>query len=92
MGGLVRMGKPKLFDDIVEVALDRARWCAADPVCMELGEAGQGPESQNLAACHSCAHIPETACEHFNKYLDRAAIIGLPDEPEFGILGADLQT
>jgi hypothetical protein len=84
MGGLVRMGRPTVLDAVLEEALSRARWCSSDPVCMELGEHGQGPNSCNLAACHSCALVPETSCENFNKYLDRALLIGTPDEPEVG--------
>ena len=32
-------------------------------------ESGQGPDSCNLAACHSCALLPETSCEEFNRFL-----------------------
>ena len=87
MGGLVRMGRPTVLDAVLEEALSRAMWCSSDPVCMELGEHGQGPNSCNLAACHSCALVPETSCENFNKYLDRALLIGTPDNPEIGYFG-----
>jgi hypothetical protein len=30
----------------------------------------------NLAACHSCVLLPETACEEFNQFLDRAVCVG----------------
>lgn len=44
---------------------------------MELGGTErQGPDGLNLAACHSCAHLPETACENFNVLLDRGLLIG----------------
>jgi hypothetical protein len=77
MGGLVRMGKPGLFEPVVRSSLLAASWCSADPVCMEVGErGGQGPDSCNLAACHSCALVPETACEEFNRFLDRGVVIG----------------
>ena len=76
MGGLVRMGKHGFFEPVVRRALEGAAWCSADPVCMELGARGQGPNSCNLAACHSCALVPETACEEFNRFLDRALCIG----------------
>ena len=36
---------------------------------------GQGPDSLNLAACHNCALVPETACEEFNRFLDRGIVI-----------------
>lgn len=77
LGGLVRMGKNGYFEPILLRALERARWCSADPVCMELGDGhGQGPQSCNLAACHNCALLPETACEEFNRFLDRGVVIG----------------
>ena len=76
LGGLVRLGRPGQLDRIIEEALRRAVWCSADPVCAELAEeAGQGPDSCNLAACHSCALLPETACEEGNRFLDRAMVV-----------------
>lgn len=77
MGGLVRMGKPNNFEPMVRTALEDAKWCSADPVCMEIGaRGGQGPDSCNLAACHNCALVPETACEEFNRFLDRGVVVG----------------
>jgi Domain of unknown function (DUF1998) len=77
MGGLVRMGKPGNFEPVVRSLLEAASWCSADPVCMEVGKSGgQGPDSCNLAACHSCALVPETACEEFNRFLDRGVVVG----------------
>ena len=79
MGGLVRMGKPRNLEPIVRRALESATWCSADPVCTEAGEVGgQGPDSLNLAACHNCALVPETACEEFNRFLDRGLVIRGP--------------
>jgi len=86
MGGLVRMGKPDYFDSALLAAIEAARWCSADPVCMEIGQSGQGPDSCNLAACHSCALVPETACEEFNRFLDRGLVIGTFKNPEIGFL------
>lgn len=84
MGGLVRMGKPGYLEPALLDALSGAEWCAADPVCMETGEGGQGPDSCNMAACHNCALVPETACEEFNRFLDRGFVIGTHQEPELG--------
>ena len=86
MGGLVRMGKPGKLEPAIVAALDRAQWCSSDPVCMELGERGQGPRSTNLAACHACGLLPETACEVFNMFLDRAMVTGTHDDPSIGFL------
>ena len=82
MGGLVRMGEPGLLDRTIARALDRARWCSSDPVCIE--SPGQGPDSCNLAACHSCALLPETSCEQQNRLLDRGMLVGVLDRPEVG--------
>ena len=77
MGGLVRMGKPGYFEPMFHAALEDAKWCSADPVCMEIGaRGGQGPDSCNLAACHNCSLVPETACEEFNRFLDRGVVVG----------------
>lgn len=82
MGGLVRMGEPGQLDRTIARALDRARWCSSDPVCIE--STGQGPDNCNLAACHSCALLPETSCEMQNRLLDRGMLIGILDRPEIG--------
>jgi hypothetical protein len=82
MGGLVQMGAPGILERTVARALDRARWCSSDPVCIE--SPGQGPDNCNLGACHSCALLPETSCEQQNRLLDRAMLIGTLDRPETG--------
>ena len=92
MGGLVRMGKPGYLEPAIYAALAGARWCSSDPVCMELGESGQGPDSCNLAACHSCALVPETACEEFNRFLDRGLVVGTLDSPQLGFFSALLES
>ncbi len=85
MGGLVRMGKPGYLEPLFRRALEAASWCSADPVCMEMGRrGGQGPDSCNLAACHGCALVPETACERFNRFLDRACVVGDIENPALG--------
>lgn len=84
LGGLVRMGSPGLFDSVVLEAISQAQWCSTDPLCMEVGEAGQGPDSCNSAACHDCALLPETSCEEFNRFLDRALLIGTLQNPSIG--------
>lgn len=84
MGGLVRMARPDNVRAVFASALNDARWCSTDPVCMDAGEKGQGPESCNLAACHGCALIPETSCEEFNRFLDRGLVIGTFERPDLG--------
>lgn len=85
LGGLVRLGRPERLGPIVRRALSRASWCSADPVCSEnLG--GQGSRLANLAACHACVLLPETSCETINQGLDRAMIVGTPDDREKGLM------
>jgi Domain of unknown function (DUF1998) len=89
MGGLVRMAKPENLRSVMSNAISKAHWCSTDPVCMDAGEKGQGPDSCNLAACHGCALLPETSCEEFNRFLDRGLVIGTFDNPALGYF-ADL--
>ncbi len=84
MGGLVRMARPDNLRSVFASAISEARWCSTDPVCMDAGEKGQGPDSCNLAACHGCALLPETSCEQFNRFLDRGLVIGTFSEPGLG--------
>jgi len=87
MGGLVRIGKPGLFEPMLKDAVRRSQWCSADPVCMELGDmGGQGPYSCNLAACHNCALVPETSCEEFNRFLDRGVVTGTVENRSIGFM------
>lgn len=84
MGGLVRMSRQENLRSVFAAALSDSRWCSTDPVCMDAGEKGQGPDSCNLAACHGCALIPETSCEEFNRFLDRGLVIGTFEDPTLG--------
>jgi hypothetical protein len=84
MGGLVRMARPDNLRSVFASAIADARWCSTDPVCMDAGDKGQGPDSCNLAACHGCALLPETSCEEFNRFLDRGLVIGTFADPTLG--------
>lgn len=77
LGGLVGLGKPGRLERILAGALEDARWCASDPICVE--SSGQGPGSLNIAACHACALLPETSCELQNRLLDRRIVRGFFD-------------
>ena len=82
LGGLVRQGEPGRLDNTLKAALENASICSSDPLCIE--SQGQGTSSMNLAACHSCALLPETSCEEGNLLLDRGLVIGTPDDLELG--------
>jgi hypothetical protein len=81
-GGLVRQGHPARLEATLIRALRKAQWCSTDPICME--SKGQGPDSCNLAACHCCALLPETSCEEQNRLLDRALLVGTPENSSLG--------
>lgn len=82
MGGLVRQGDPQRLEPTLVAALQKAQWCSSDPVCIETK--GQGTDNANLAACHGCLLVSETSCEEGNRLLDRALLVGTPQEPRLG--------
>jgi hypothetical protein len=75
LGGLVRQAIPELIVDAVIRAIHSARWCGSDPVCLEM-DPDQSGERISGAACHCCLLVPETACEKFNRELDRTMLVG----------------
>lgn len=82
MGGLVRQGDPHRLEPTLVASLQKAQWCSSDPVCIETK--GQGTDNANLAACHGCLLVSETSCEEGNRLLDRAFLVGTPQEPRLG--------
>lgn len=89
LGGLVQQGIPTFLEPIITRALESALWCSTDPIC--IGSNGQGPDSCNLAACHSCALLPETSCEVGNRLLDRGVIIGTLAQPDCGFFSSSVR-
>lgn len=83
LGGLVRLADPKQLERIVLQTIRNARWCGSDPVCLETDPAQSGDRVSG-AACHCCLLVPETACEKFNRELDRTMLVGSPETSEFG--------
>ncbi len=84
LGGLVKQGKRKNFEKILEKTIENMAWCSTDPLCIEREQSGY--KNLNLAACHACTLLPETSCELRNILLDRAAIRGKLDNLEIGFL------
>lgn len=74
LGGIVRQAEPRNLERSIRYALSEGQWCSSDPVCSET--IGQGSDGANLAACHSCALLPETSCEYGNRLLDRVLVLG----------------
>ena len=82
LGGLVSMGTPSRFKEVLMQSINDAITCSNDPLCIE--SQGQGPGSCNLSACHGCALLPETSCEESNAFLDRGLIVGVPEVSGIG--------
>ncbi|MFI9559087.1 DrmB family protein [Nonomuraea endophytica] len=81
-GGIIAQVESGNLATSVRVAMDRVSWCSADPLCVESDTSGT--DNLNRAACHACVLLPETSCEEFNTLLDRALLIGTPDQPDLG--------
>jgi len=79
LGGLVRLANAELLEPILFRAISGAGWCGSDPVCRET-EPQQAGDRLSGAACHSCLLLPETACERFNRELDRLTLTGNEDD------------
>ena len=73
LGGLVRLATRESLSTIMARAVERAGWCAQDPICYESDSSGSF--GLNFAACHACTIIPETSCAHSNYLLNRRMVI-----------------
>ena len=82
LGGLARQGESSNIVGVFEECLASMTWCSSDPLCIEGVHAASDPASG--AACHSCLLAAETSCEEFNSFLDRAFLVGTPEQPELG--------
>ncbi|MGW4226213.1 DrmB family protein [Streptomyces bauhiniae] len=90
LGGLVAQGEPDRLDRAIRSAVHRAEWCSSDPLCVE--SEASGTSGTNLAACHACVLLPETSCEHNNILLDRALLVGTPEEPGLGFFAGIVES
>jgi hypothetical protein len=77
LGGLVEKGILENFQGIISKAIDKAKWCSSDPLCID--SQGQGFMNTNMAACYACALLPETCCENMNQFLDRKLVLNFFD-------------
>lgn len=82
LGGLVRQGKADRLVNTILGAIRENAWCSSDPVCITGTTTLSSP--RNGAACHACLLVPETSCQFFNLYLDRAVLVGTPTRPDLG--------
>jgi hypothetical protein len=89
LGGLQRQGDPARIGRTVTAAIQSQAWCSSDPLCIEDMLAPH--DGLSLAACHACVLAPETACEEYNRFLDRAMLVGKPGQPSLGFFGGLLR-
>jgi len=89
LGGLQRLGEEKRIEHSFVSAIRAMEWCSSDPLCIQGMVSGR--ESHSPAACHSCLLAPETSCEHFNQFLDRATLVGLPESSIVGYFAKILE-
>lgn len=85
LGGLQREAAPERIERTVAAAIQSQAWCSSDPLCIEGLLAGG---NLSLAACHACVLAPETSCEEFNLFLDRALLVGTQLMPTLGFFSA----
>jgi hypothetical protein len=77
LGGLVRLGDLKYFEEILENAILKSDACSRDPICGDMDPVyakneGLSSGSQLTGcSCYSCILLPETSCHNFNNLLDR---------------------
>jgi len=77
LGGLVRLGDVKKFEEIIENTVKRSNSCSRDPLCGEtnpvIAQNNKITSSTQLSgsSCYSCTLLPETSCQNFNNLLDR---------------------
>jgi hypothetical protein len=83
LGGLVAFAQPGKFEPLLDKALETARWCPQDPVCIERVS---DDKAGIHAACHQCLLLPETCCEKFNSWLDRSTIVGRSHKHQSGAI------
>jgi hypothetical protein len=91
MGGLVSLGQPETLGPLIDQAVEQARICSSDPFCSTHLPNGSssvegGDGTLHGAACHVCVFLPETSCDHANRYLDRSFVVGTLVDAEIAFL------
>ncbi|RMH03811.1 MAG: DUF1998 domain-containing protein [Nitrospirae bacterium] len=74
LGGLERQGKAGRIEGLLQRAVEAIEWCSSDPLCIT--DMMGAINNYSHSVCHACCLAPETACEAFNCFLDRAFLTG----------------
>jgi hypothetical protein len=86
LGGVVAQATAERLVPSLRAAIASSAWCSSDPLCIESDPSGT--DALNLAACHACVLLPETSCEENNSLLDRALLVGTPEDPTLGFFAS----
>src|SRR5699024_7031053 len=82
LGGLERQGKQGRIENTLIRSLHAVEWCSSDPLCVS--DMMGASNSYSHSVCHACCFAPETSCENFNTFLDRAFLVGDGETPGLG--------
>ncbi len=74
LGSLSEKAEKEEFENLFKEAVNSQKKCSDDPNCID--QISSLTEPFNHSACHSCIVLPENCCIHFNKFLDRALLVG----------------
>jgi len=83
LGGVVSLAENARLSSVLENGIRSSSWCSSDPLCIE--SEATGVNGLNLSACHACLLLPEVSCEIGNIFLDRAMLVGTPEDPDIGM-------
>jgi Domain of unknown function (DUF1998) len=89
LGGLVDLGDPSRFPDLLRGALMQMTRCSSDPLCAD--HEPDAHASINGSACHACQLVSETSCEAFNLFLDRNFLVPTLAHSEFSYFAKPAQ-
>lgn len=90
LGGLSRQARSKDFAATLIRTIAASEWCSSDPLCAD--QQHSLSHHKNGAACHACLLTSETSCEEFNFLLDRAMLVGTPENREMGFFSGLLRS
>jgi hypothetical protein len=82
LGGLQSRANTNLFRESFIRAIEQAKWCSSDPICIH--SENEISDTFSGSNCHSCTMVSETSCEHNNRFIDRALVVGTPENPAMG--------
>jgi hypothetical protein len=89
LGGLQRQGTAQRIEGILTRSIAAMEWCSSDPLCIT--DMMGALNAFSHSACHACVLSPETSCEAFNYFLDRAYLVGTAEDRSIGFFSSLLE-